>query len=359
MENFCTEIFLEIFDYLEGGTLYQAFKGLNARFERLLDVSNLRLKTYQHCKLFGSSQACYKALIAPNKQRILSLDVHFTWSHNLLRSGSFLDASFIRLQSLTLQYVRKTSLISLLIVLADIPLLTALYIRLGDDLTDLTDTYQRIFALPLIRFLEVVTYVLVEPISLPISRADRCTRLESLNFDHDCSVGDLLTLLSYTPRLRRLTDAFIIESEVVVPRAGFTAIPSLTRISISSWQADFSSFETLLTEISPELQYLWIHCSRPADFLNAAQWERVLSQHLSHLTRLDFTYEEPFQDQFVVTQDHKYVHGFSSPFWTKKHWRFNIVIDNGDGGESIVYYWSISFNTCPIFTRSSSNRSLQ
>ena len=338
IENLPTDIFLEIFDYLEGGKLYQAFTDLNARFERLLDVSNLRMKTNWSFKEVRLREDYLKDLIVPNKHRILSLELCYPWSSKFVYSRPFIDTSFIRLESLQLYHITETNFIALLVVLANLPRLTSLYLCVHDDLTNITDAYQQIFTFPSIRFLQLLTDSSLGPISLPMAMTEQFTRIESLGVEHECSVDDLLTLLSYTPRLRRLTCSFIIESEVVKARDSWAAIPSLRHVCIYRWEADFHAFETFTTKTAPALKSLYISCYKSADLLNAEQWERVLSQHLPHLSRLDFVYEESINDEFVVTQHHEHIHGFSSPFWAKKRWRFNILIDVDDGGESIVHY---------------------
>ena len=91
IENLPTEIFLEIFDYLEGGKLYQAFTDLNARFESLLDVSNLRMEIYRHLKLVRPPAGYYNDLIVPNKHRLLSLGSHYAWNYGLAHPHRFVD----------------------------------------------------------------------------------------------------------------------------------------------------------------------------------------------------------------------------------------------------------------------------
>ena len=174
--------------------------------------------------------------------------------------------------------------------------------------------------------------------SLPMSFADQYTRIESLNVNHECTVDDLLTLLSYTLRLRRLHCESITESTMAMTEASLTAIPGLTCIFIAEWEADIQGFEALTTKIGTKLKCLEINCSKAADFLNAERWERILSQHLPHLSTFDFKYEEYINHPFVVTEHHERLHLFYSPFWLQNPWSFRMVIDVNDCHNSFVQY---------------------
>ena len=281
-----------------------------------------------------------KIIALNNAHRILALKLLFPWDNNLFHPDPFIDASFIRLESLRLQNIKFVNLIPLLISLADVPRLTSLHVHLGDSVDDLSTIYQLIFALLSIRDLRVETNPLQSPITCSMPMADQSTTLiESLAVDHDCNINDLLVLLSYTPRLRRLTCESIAEDEMPLPPEKVNAIPTLTRVSINRWNADFNRLETFLTIVAPELQCLTIKCYEKVDFFfSAERWERVITQHFPHLSTFNFTYVETIDEDFVVTQHHEHMHRFTSPFWSKKHWWFNVQIDHDNWYEHTVSY---------------------
>lgn len=75
IENFSNEIFYEIFNYLDGFEIYQAFANLNHEFQHLFNSSVLRFKI---C-INSSSNKTYtkkcEQLLHMNHQQIVSLGV--------------------------------------------------------------------------------------------------------------------------------------------------------------------------------------------------------------------------------------------------------------------------------------------
>ena len=338
LEKLPNEIFLEIFEYLEGEKLYKAFKDLNARLENLLDAANLRIQTHLSVRRAEAGQDYFHNVIAPNAHRILALSLSYRWSNDLFHSVPLIDASFLRLESLRLYRINSMNLMPLLTSLAALPRLTSLQLCVRDGPNNISDIYQSIFALPSIKFLQLTTNPFLAPISFSMLTKERCTRIECLMLDHQCTVNDLLGLLMYTPQLRRLRCECIIAPRMKTTRENTTAITTLTRISVGEWRADFDHLETLLTNIAPTLQCLKIGCARQVEFLNPDRWQRLITEHLPHLWRLEFIYEEAIDDNFVVAHHHQHMHRFNSAFWIERHWKFNIVINTGGWDGNTVCY---------------------
>ena len=333
---------MEIFEYLEGEKLYTAFRDLNARFESLLDTSKLRIQAYLSPPRVESPQDYFNNVIAPNGHRILALDLSYPWGNDFLYPAPPIDASFVRLEFLQLNHISSMNLIPLLIWLADVPRLSSLNLSVWDDLDNISDIYHLIFALPSIKFLEVEMNPSIHPIDLLMPTPERCSQIEYLVVNHQCSVDDLLVLLSYTPQLLRLTCQYLTETEMNTRREDTTAIPTLARISIGEWHADFDRLEAFLTKVSSELECLTIKCFEPVEFLNAERWERIITQHLPRLWRLNFIFEESLDEDFVVTQHHQHIHRFRSSFWSKRHWLFNVETDTNG--------WDANTVSCVIST---------
>src|SRR6202044_1665767 len=96
IEDLSNEFFYEIFDYLDGCNIYQAFSNLNYRFQELLNSSSLLLKINFHRstskEIFMNN---YKQIILLNKNQIVS--IHLSLSAHNIRIISLLniDSSFI------------------------------------------------------------------------------------------------------------------------------------------------------------------------------------------------------------------------------------------------------------------------
>jgi hypothetical protein len=99
IENVSNEIFYEIFDYLDGGEVYNAFSNLNYRFQQLLRSSSflfkLRFRETNDQQLINK----YKEMIRNYKHRIISF--HLCLSPRSFSSFS-IDSSFDCLESLSL-----------------------------------------------------------------------------------------------------------------------------------------------------------------------------------------------------------------------------------------------------------------
>ena len=334
---------MDIFKYLEGEKLYNAFKDLNARLENLLDATNLRIQAclaqrVEPVQSLQSLQDYFDNVIAPIGHRILAVDLSYPWGTDFLHPAPPIDASFVRLEFLHLNHIYSGNLIPLLNSLADVRRLTSLKLSVWDHLRDISNVYQLIFALPSIKFLEVKTNTVIKTIDLTMPTPERYSQIEYLVVKHQCSTDNLLALLSYTPRLRRLACQCITETEMNTRREDTTAIPTLARISIGEWHADFDRLEAFLTKISSELECLTIKCFEPVEFLNAERWERIITQYLPRLSRLNLTYKESIGRRFVGTQLHQHIHRFRSSFWSKRHWLFNVELDNNGWFVNTISY---------------------
>ncbi|CAF4806182.1 unnamed protein product [Rotaria sp. Silwood1] len=229
-ENLSNELFYEIFDYLDGYEIYQAFSNLNSRFKALLTCSSLRLKIDLRFHPEDILQYCSTYVVTPNKDRIISL----RWSNLRDYKSGFtlfnIDSLFSRLESLTLGDIESNQLIPLLISLISLPRLYSLTINYDDDLKDISNIYQIL-----------------------------------LNF----------------PMLKDVT------------------------------------------------------------YLDANRWERIISQHLHHLSTFEFKYEEPIDEDLEVSVYHERLNEFNSLFWMKRQWLFKIYIDTN--------FWENNVIVCSIF----------
>ncbi len=135
IENVSNEIFYEIFDYLDGGEVYNAFSNLNYRFQQLIRSSSflfkLRFRETNDQQLINK----YKEMIRDYKHRIISF--HLCLSPRSFSSFS-IDSSFDRLESLSLTGIHPNTLSSYLIKLDRIPRLYSLTINTKNGFDDLS-----------------------------------------------------------------------------------------------------------------------------------------------------------------------------------------------------------------------------
>jgi hypothetical protein len=110
IENLSNELFYEIFDYLDGYHVYQAFSNLNNHFQQFLNSSFLLFKIKYCCSkpedVFMNN---WKQMMCFNRQQIYSIDLWMSSStHEFLSSSIIIDSSLNHLQSLVLHALTPT-----------------------------------------------------------------------------------------------------------------------------------------------------------------------------------------------------------------------------------------------------------
>ncbi len=105
-------------------------------------------------------------------------------------------------------------------------------------------------------------------------------------------------MCSYTPRLRRFTCGLLCSShqsiETIVP----IKLPNLAHIVIFRCNLTFDEFQIFVTPISSKVQLLRITTSKDDAYLDADRWEKLISQHMPHLSKFDFQYDEYVESCF-------------------------------------------------------------
>ena len=102
IENLSSEIFIEIFDYLNALDIYEIFSNLNFRFQQLLRWSSLLLKL-NCCAPIDEVLAMgdYQSIFSRHGSQLLSIQI---WAdsdaeYNHLISSFILTSTLIRLES--------------------------------------------------------------------------------------------------------------------------------------------------------------------------------------------------------------------------------------------------------------------
>ncbi|CAF2946768.1 unnamed protein product [Rotaria sp. Silwood2] len=343
-ENLSNELFYEIFDYLEGYKLYKAFSNLNSRFQALLACSSLRLKIDLRFYSEGTLEYCANSIIAPNKDRIISLSL----ANNILYQLNFtifnIDATFNRLESLVLESIKSNELIPLLISLISLPRLSSLEIYYNEDSKELSNIYQIVFNFPMLNYYKLSLFVAEASYPLSIATNEQFSTIKYLIIDHCCSFDELITILSYTPQLCRLTCEQVNESDDNIVEDALKMICSLKRVSFAKFYAEFDELEMFLRKVSPHLEVLCFNSCNDVTYLDANQWERIISKYLSHLNKLEFKYEESIDEELVTTIYHENLNEFKSLFWIKRQWFFKIAIDTDFWDNNIIVYTIHSYS---------------
>ncbi|CAF3356061.1 unnamed protein product [Rotaria sp. Silwood2] len=151
LENLSNELFYEIFDYLDGCELFNAFSNLNNRFRTLLNGSSRRLIINLRFHPETIKQYRSTCIVSRNKDRIISLNLANFYCFNSSFTLFNINSSFSHLESLVLGKMKPNELKSLLINLISLPRLFSLIIHYDDDLKQINNIYQMIVKLPMLK----------------------------------------------------------------------------------------------------------------------------------------------------------------------------------------------------------------
>ena len=327
VEDLSNELFYEIFPHLDGFDLYEAFAGLNSRFECVLTDQILRMSALSLVPVEPAREERFLVLALHHRSRIISLKV------NCLMS---LDPSFISLESLTLSQLKSGVLEACLTSLASLPRLLTLTIEQNDNERDLRQIYRLIFQLPVLKHLQVSSNALETfiPMSVPID--DDRSPIEHLLINHPCVFSDLMSLLSYVPRLESLTCREIWQSRPDTVENFSVRLPQLTRLWVHQRDLRFNRLELLLNQLSPMLRVLRVSggCAGD-DYINVHRWERLLTQKFNQLKKFFLDLHIHLDSSSHLKTYHNIMKHFSTPFWiegscafeAKVHWSYRVCYD--------------------------------
>jgi len=304
IENLSNEIFYEIFDYLNGCAINQAFENLNHRFQQFLQSPSLLLKlriNSQSNELYMH----YKRTINFNQHQILSINL-LTVNRDIgIIITSPINSSFTRLKSLTLNGIESDILLLLLSHLASLPRLFSLLIFQWIKLDELSDCYVLILNLPKLKYLKFFVNENQPPnvtVSLPIPAYQPVSRIEFLVIDHPCTSQDLSNIISYTPHLSRL----YVTRQLTIKENFPISFPlsNLTKLSFDLPSISFDEFERIISKIDAKLKVLrlCIMFDNRA-YLDARRWEQLILYYLPGLEKFYFKYFD-FIAQNLETQRH-------------------------------------------------------
>jgi hypothetical protein len=320
MEDMANELFLEIFDYLDGCDIMTTFHNLNIRFRCLIKDSLLLLKINLCSEVAGNR----KQVITPYKYQIQSLYLSDHLTINRFFTLYPIDSSFDRLESLSLRFIRSDQLV-LFHNLNLLPRLFRLIIHLLDDDTYLFDIYAFIFRLPVLKHAKISSLISKFPFT---SIPNHLSSIEYLVIDHSFKISELFYILSFTPKLLRLIikkslSTFFLPHD----RDSLLTLPNLTHLHIDQCAMNFNVFGIFITEISSQLQVLKISTFDDSSYLDADRWERLISQKMPQLRKFYFQYHELFNHNYHLSAYHQSLNRFTCPFWIDRQWVFDVIID--------------------------------
>ncbi|CAF0908240.1 unnamed protein product [Rotaria sordida] len=328
IENLSNELFHEIFDYLDGSEIYQAFSNLNYRFQQFLNYSSFPLKIRINSSSYKSYMNTYQQILFNNKHRIISLHLFLPLQSNEFFSSYSIDSSFNCLESLLLFKIPPSILLSLLINLTCLPRLFSLTIDTQRTLDDLTEVYRLIFLLPKLKYMKCSARRTVVYMSLPIAKKEQLTNIEYLVINHSCTFNQVSTIISYTPELYHLNlmksyDNYF-NNEILLPMDLFR----LTYLSIKMCDIMLDELELFIAETGCNLKVLRIIThSHERDYLDADQWQELIEDYLPDLEEFYLQYHEKVDPEAAMS-DTLPSDNFRSLFWIERQWLMDVEMNS-------------------------------
>ncbi|CAF3773086.1 unnamed protein product [Rotaria sordida] len=337
IENLSDELFYEIFDYLNGCEIYNAFSNLNYRFQRLTNSSSLLLKlNYSHSKEIFMNN--YQQVLHLNKDQIFSIHLWLSQNTNQIISSLNIDSSFIHLESLVFYSIEPDVLISILPKLTCLPRLFSLIIDPWSIQKDLGNIYRLIFNLPKLTYIK---YTAMESndvditISLPIATNEQITSIEYLIIDHSCAIDELFAITSYTPHLRRLKFLSLTNRNVNIRNIKSMILPNLTHLSIHIYsKMSFNIFRKFISKLNSKIKVLSLTTIlEDITYLDANRWENFILTKLPQLEKFYFKYSAYFAEDYETPVYFGQRDQFISSFWLQRRWILDIEFEF----ENIIY----------------------
>jgi hypothetical protein len=351
-ERLPNEFFNEIFEYLDGYDIHKAFSNLNSRFEHFITCSSLPLKIKLRSEAVSELQNCCKHVVVPYRHRIFSLN----WEKQLVIDDFFrhciLNTSFIYLQSIVIGELPMDKSMVLLFYLKSLPHLFSLTMDIcGGDSGNLRDIYRMIFSLPSLKYNKLSFFWLFDDddtnVIMPLAVNEQLSTIEHLVFNHRCTLFELLSILSHTPRLRHLNCGNLVKFEYPVRIEQPIVLSNLTYTRFDAFLGDFDEFEMSMANLLASAQILVINNVFDETYMDAHRWEGFIIKHMPHLRRFEFTYAADFPADYADALSNKLINGFASSFWIDWQWFFEIKIEYSKIHYSIRLYRYIR-NVCFI-----------
>ncbi|CAF4243428.1 unnamed protein product, partial [Adineta steineri] len=334
IENLPNEIFYEVFEYLDGCHIYEAFLNLNNRFNELLNSSSLLFKIQVHSLCEESYMDIYKQLILTqvDHYELLSFDLCLSLrnTNEFLPSYS-IDSLFTRLESLALRNIEPTILTSIQSNLTGLSRLFSLTVDTYHTSNNLSEVYRLIFMLPKLKYVKYSADGCATVISLPFATNEQSSSIEYFRIDHFCIINQLCTLTSYTPQVCHLKVSELFENDPINEIILRISLINLTYISIGQCTITFDKFEMFIKQTECNLEVLRIITYiYDINYFDNNRWEQLISGCLPKLKEFYLEYFQDIDPESGCSIDYEPSQRFTSLFWIKRKWVFELEMSSSN-----------------------------
>lgn len=314
--------------------MLKAFTDLNHRFQTLIHHSSISLKLKHNSRNSIPIADYSQHIIQPNRARLQSLHLVQHWTNRHRFDHVIFDASFTRLESLTIYYISVDQLLTTCFTLHALPRLYSLYLHPDIDQQKYSVEIGKIFvfilSLPVLKRCAILNEVIwqenVPNIVLPIAINSKSSSIEYLKIDYAPPPETLVSLLDHLPSLCHLECRFFGEFNVITNELKNINLPYLKRISLQIQSVEFNQIEALMKSIGHHVEVFKSSYSRVTRYLDDKRWQNMIETYLPRLKVFDMRAEEIQLSEFRSI--HNLIGPFLSSFWTEHKWFPNVSLDH-------------------------------
>lgn len=323
-EDLPIEIFYEIIEYLDFYHVYKAFFHVTTRFQYILTNFNLPIKINTLPMSKQDFESFNNDIIIQNEHRINILRLSNPFMINKIFSPPRFVLNFHQLETLSLENIKSASLKNILNYLIFLPKLQSLTIKPIDPIERPTLFYLQIFQLEKLKFCQLDYEIKRNTQEHLTLFSGRYSPIENLIINTDFPSYSIDTLLSYVPRLRRLTLNCLVETYGRKANVRPIVLRNFEYLSLNTRSIEFKEFEIYMKYFFRNVQVLRITTQADTSYYDAKRWEGLISNYLPNLKIFDLNHDATCQISYtpIVLTFHQSIEQFNSPFWFKRNWFF-------------------------------------
>ncbi|CAF1265020.1 unnamed protein product, partial [Adineta steineri] len=329
VEDFSNEIFYEIFEYLYGNDIYEAFSILNSRFQQLLHCPFLQYKIRLDDRLIKQNTVDeLKQTSHVIKNYIFSISIRTCRRATEVISLCNFDSSYQDLHCLIFNINQPNIIPLILPKLTQLPRLYSLIIENIQKLKIICKIYPLVLNLSKLKYFKLQAYLadLYADHSLPTAATnEQLSSIEHLIIDHDCTVQQLISFLSSTPKVHQLEFSMYDNEKTHLYSPALNHLKHLTSLSIKVCSMKFDRFEILINQFKFHLKTFSLKIYfGDQNYLNARRWESIILQNLSQLEHFSMKYVICFLGDDQPSLYSNKPNEFLTSFWLQRQWLLRI-----------------------------------
>jgi hypothetical protein len=241
---------------------------------------------------------------------------------DLIFSPVRIASYFTRLETLIFDNIKSKYLVNILHHLFSLTNLSSLIIIPIDRSQNRNDIYYNIFRLPALKYCKLSLTERFTSNPLPMS-TDITSPIEHLVINHCVDLEHLNALLSYVPKLRRLS-FYLHDTSHQRRRICPFSLNQLTHVSFRLDYIKFDIFEQIVMDFfsTVEVLRLTIEYSAHPAYMDANKWKQLIIYHIPNLRIFDVEFDISISNNDDQLRIETQINEFRTPFWIDRQWFF-------------------------------------